>query len=195
MNTEPVTGGARRRTDPGRRDRIVTATIDVVAERGVAGLTHRAVATAAGVPLGSITYHLGSWDALLDAALRSAADSYNGRLRAWIAALPADADLAEALAELALTDIGNGRRRTIVEYELYLAALRRPALRATATAWIAEITALVAQRTDPVTARVVTATLDGLIFESLLADPPPTRADLLPVLRRMLGDPGPDRDA
>lgn len=178
--------GATRRADPDRRDRLVDATIAVIAERGVAGLTHRAVADAAGVPLGSTTYHLGSRDELLDAALRAAADAYNRRLRTWFDGLPPGADLAAALADLIVADVGDGRDRTIVEYELYLAALRRPALRAAATAWVADITTMIAGRTDAVTARALTAALDGLLLESLIADPPPNHDELVTVLRRIL---------
>lgn len=46
-----------RRYDPERRQRIIDAAITVVGERGIAALSHRAVAAAADVPLGSTTYH------------------------------------------------------------------------------------------------------------------------------------------
>ncbi|MCI1650562.1 MAG: hypothetical protein LKI26_07970, partial [Bifidobacterium tibiigranuli] len=42
-----------RRTDPGRRDRIIDSCLDVIAQVGVAGASHRVVARAADVPLGS----------------------------------------------------------------------------------------------------------------------------------------------
>ncbi|HEY3507445.1 MAG TPA: TetR family transcriptional regulator [Actinocatenispora sp.] len=181
-----TTPSRRGPTDRGRRDRLVEATIAVIADRGVDGVTHRAVAAAAGVPLGSTTYHLGSRDELLETAMRAAADAYNRRLREFLDALPDGADLAAALADMIGHDIGPNRDRAIVEYELYLAALRRPALRPAATAWMADITDLIARRTDRVTARAVAAAVDGLLLESLVADPPPTRADLLAVLRRVL---------
>jgi len=44
-----------RRYDPDRRQRIIDAAIAVVGERGIAGLSHRSVAAAADVPLGSTT--------------------------------------------------------------------------------------------------------------------------------------------
>jgi DNA-binding transcriptional regulator YbjK len=42
----------RRRYDPGRRERLIEAALDVIAESGVAGTTHRRIAAAADV-LGS----------------------------------------------------------------------------------------------------------------------------------------------
>jgi TetR/AcrR family transcriptional regulator, regulator of biofilm formation and stress response len=47
----------RSANDPERQQRIAEAAIQVVADRGVEGLTHRAVAAGAEVPLGSTTYY------------------------------------------------------------------------------------------------------------------------------------------
>jgi len=182
----PAPTARRGPNDPSRRNRLVEATIAVIADRGVAGLTHRAVADAAGVPLGSTTYHLGGRDELLGAALTAAATDFTARLRDWFAALPAGADLADALAGLMLDWLGPQRDRTVVEYELYLAAVRRPALRAAATAWGEQITAMLADRLDPGTARAATATIDGLLIEWLVAERPPRRDELVAVLRRVL---------
>ena len=59
---------ADRRFDPERKDRIIEACLDVIAERGVAGTSHRVVAAAAGVPLGSMTYHFDGMADLLHQA-------------------------------------------------------------------------------------------------------------------------------
>src|SRR3954454_22150107 len=67
---------AKRRFDPHRRDRIARAAITVVAERGIAGLGHRAVAAEADVPLGSTTYHFATLDDLLVAALRQSNEAF-----------------------------------------------------------------------------------------------------------------------
>ena len=56
---------AVRRVDPDRKDRIVDAALDVIAEHGVAGATHRTIAAAADVPLGSMTYHFENLDEVL----------------------------------------------------------------------------------------------------------------------------------
>jgi len=77
---------AQRRFDPDRRARIVRATLDVVAEHGVAGTTHRRVAAAADVPLGSMTYHFDSLDALLTEAFTGLADTVSARFADRLAA-------------------------------------------------------------------------------------------------------------
>ncbi|MFT4463877.1 MAG: TetR/AcrR family transcriptional regulator [Sodalis sp. (in: enterobacteria)] len=54
-----------RRTDPDRRARIIDATLDMIAQHGVASITHRKIAAAADVPLGSMTYHFAGMQDLL----------------------------------------------------------------------------------------------------------------------------------
>src|SRR2546421_3961964 len=134
-NTEPA--GPRRRgpNDPERRARIAKAAVEVVAQRGIDGVTHRSVAAAAGVPLGSTTYHFATLDDLLEVALAQAAEKNVHALKEWESALPPGADFAAALAELVMGYINEQYRDTVVEYDLYIAALHRPALRKASAAW------------------------------------------------------------
>lgn len=186
-----ATGAGTRRTrpnDPHRRERIARAALAVVAERGVEGLTHRAVAAEADVPLGSTTYHFATLDDLLDVALSHAADDNLDRLRAWEAALVPDADLADAVTDLVVTA---DRDATVVEYELYIAALHRPHLRARSVGWDDALADLFGARTDPVTGRMLAGLYCGVLMQVAVADPPPARADVLAVLRRALDGPAP----
>lgn len=57
-----------------------------------------------------------------------------------------------------------------LEYELYLAALRRPALRPVAAQWCEGLADILARRTDPVTARALVALMDGICLQVLLTD-------------------------
>ncbi|MFB9840054.1 TetR/AcrR family transcriptional regulator [Actinoallomurus acaciae] len=174
-------------TDPARREKIANAAIAVVAERGVEGVTHRAVAAAAGVPLGSTTYHFATLDDLLAVALRTAADHNVARLRAWERDLPAGADLAAALTDLVVRGLTEERSQTVVEYELYVAALHRPPLRPASNGWDDALVELFASRTDAVTGRLLAAAFCGLLMQALLADPPPTRDEIDALFRRALG--------
>ena len=56
---------SRRPNDPQRRERIIEATLETIAEHGIQAVTHRKIASCADVPLGSITYYLTGIDALL----------------------------------------------------------------------------------------------------------------------------------
>ena len=175
-------------TDRGRRKKIADAAIAVVAERGVEGVTHRAVATAAGVPLGSTTYHFATLGDLLAVALHTAAEDNIARLRAWEHALSPDADLAAGLAGLVVRGLTEERTQTVVEYELYVAALHRPPLRHASTGWDDALVELFAYRTDAVTGRLLAATFCGLLMQALLTDPPPTVTEIEAIFRRALGD-------
>ena len=158
-----------RRYDPDRRQRIIDAAIRVVGEKGIAGLSHRSVAAEADVPLGSTTYHFkharrtpGRRAAAGERGLRQGRRREGrpgGRPRAiW----PTD------LAGLLGSGSSGDRAGVELEYELYLAALRRPALRPVAAEWADDLASWLARRTDPVTARALVALMDGICLQVLL---------------------------
>ncbi|MER8087379.1 TetR/AcrR family transcriptional regulator [Streptomyces sp. NPDC058316] len=157
-----------RRYDPERRGRIMDAAIRVVGAKGIAGLSHRSVAAEADVPLGSTTYHFASLDELLIAALRRSNENFAEVMRESEALADPAADLAEELARLLGEYFSGGRGRAELEYELYLAALRRPALRPVAAEWTDGTAELLSRRTDPVTARALIALMDGICLQVLL---------------------------
>lgn len=164
-----------RRYDPGRRTRIIDAALSVIAAEGMAGLSHRTVAAEADVPLGSTTYHFDSLDDLLVAALRRCNENFVQALRdsGVFDAEPggggSEADLADELARLLDRWFAGERGVIELEYELYLAALRRPALRPVAAEWTEEAVGLLSRRTDPGTARALVALMDGVCLQVLLA--------------------------
>jgi TetR/AcrR family transcriptional regulator, regulator of biofilm formation and stress response len=168
-----------RRYDPERRGRIIDAAIRVVAAKGIAGLSHRSVAAEADVPLGSTTYHFSSLDELLVAALRRCNENFARTVRESAYLADPGADLAGELTRLLGEWFAGGRGPMELEYELYLAALRRPALRPVAAEWADGVGDLVARRTDAATARALVALLDGISLQVLLTgaefDPAYTR--------------------
>ncbi|MCX5450308.1 MULTISPECIES: TetR/AcrR family transcriptional regulator [Streptomyces] len=176
-----------RRYDPDRRQRIIDAAITVVGERGIAGLSHRAVAAAADVPLGSTTYHFASLDDLLVAALRQSNVVCLDDFARWVDGIDPQAPLAEEVARLVEDTLTGDRRRMELEYELYLAALRHEAVRPIAAECLDEMVRLLGQRIgDLRTARTVVALTDGLVLQHLLTgqpfDPEAVRAGLAGVL-------------
>lgn len=159
-----------RRHDPERRRRIIDAAIRVVGRRGIAGLSHRTVAAEAQVPLGSTTYHFASLDELLVAALRQANEGFAAAVRDSAALADPRSDPAGELARLLGEWLGGERSGVELEYELYLAALRRPALRPVVAEWTEGVTEALARRSDPVTARALVAFMDGICLQVLLTD-------------------------
>lgn len=76
------------------RQRLLTATVESLRDKGIDGLTSREIAGAAGANLQAITYHFGSKDALVAAALTELVQE---RLDPVREALEADGDPAERL--------------------------------------------------------------------------------------------------
>ncbi|WP_030264524.1 TetR/AcrR family transcriptional regulator [Streptomyces violens] len=177
-----------RRYDPERRQRIIDAAIRVAEERGIGALSHRVVAAEADVPLGSTTYHFASLDDLLVAALRQVCGEPGTSVESWTEYLERDAPLADRIADLLQAYMDDSRRgRVRMEYELYLAALRRPALRPVAEEWLDGTLEVLARYTDDLgTARTLGALIDGLLLQVLLTDRPFDREEVRAELARVV---------
>lgn len=174
-----------RRYDPGRRDRLVRTALDVIAEFGVAGASHRAIARAADVPLGSTTYHFASLDELLAAAFTVHAEQVAAALEQRLRGAP-DRDAAlDALAEHLAQDLLGPRRTLILAVELYLAAARRPRLRAVTQAWMLRSRRALERHFDPVTARELDALIEGLVLHQALSTDPMSAGQVRHALHRI----------
>ena len=158
-----------RRVDPDRRDRIVDAALDTIAEHGVAGTTHRVVAAAADVPLGSMTYHFENLDELLRLAFERHADRAAARFEAAMAAVPPGGDRVEAIVALVCDESGTYRRDLLVALELYVLATRKPAFRAVTQRWMTASRAALSRHVDAQVAPDVDALIEGLVLHAALS--------------------------
>ena len=162
----------RRRQPRGerRRSAILAAALRVIAERGVAATTHRAVAEAAGVPASTTTYYFRSLDELLDDALLLFVREEAERLRALASDLEGRRAPAAEVARVLVAELRAGHgKNDVAQFELYLEASRRPSLRQAARASldlyadVAEAALRAAGSPRPEEgARVFVALLDGL---------------------------------
>ncbi|AMW09756.1 TetR family transcriptional regulator [Streptomyces qaidamensis] len=175
-----------RRHDPERRQRIIDAAIRVVGSKGIAGLSHRSVAAEADVPLGSTTYHFRTLDELMVAALRQTNEGFAKMVASCGGLEDPRTDLAAELAGWIGEWLSGDRTGVELECELYLAALRRPALRPVAAEWADGVADLLAPRTDPVTARALVAVVDGICLQVLLTGVPYDEEYAREVLARVL---------
>jgi DNA-binding transcriptional regulator YbjK len=181
VTTTPV-----RRFDPQRKSRIVDATIDVIAEHGVAGTTHRRIAAAADVPLGSLTYHFTGLDDLLAQAFQRHAERMSPRYEAHFDGVESRADLIEAVTDLIHGDAGADTRDWAIAYELYLAALKHPALRSITESWMRRSRAVLERYVDPVTARGLDALVEGLVMHMMLSTLSYDRVDTRRIVSSLL---------
>ncbi|WP_018655202.1 TetR/AcrR family transcriptional regulator [Actinomadura flavalba] len=121
------------------RDRILAATLRLIGEQGLGAVTNRAVAKAAGVSLGSLTYHFPSQQDLLRESLQTYVDTEIERIRARVLTLRDTAHDPERAAdevEKAVLDFATGPEQ-IANLELHLHATRDPEVRETSTRSIA----------------------------------------------------------
>ncbi|MEU2731967.1 TetR family transcriptional regulator [Streptomyces griseoviridis] len=168
---QETAGGEGRRTrrhDPRRRERVLDAALDVLARDGVAGITHRKVAARADVPLGSVTYHFAS---LTELCARAFARYVQQRITEY-GALLAEATSREELIDVLVDqvrEVPSRHRSAILGFELRLAALRDPALRALTQEWSRSSREALARLTGPETAARLDALLEGMIMHTLLS--------------------------
>ncbi|GHE86136.1 TetR family transcriptional regulator [Streptomyces spiralis] len=172
-------------TDPQRRERIIAATLDLIADEGVAGVSHRKIAARAGVPLGSMTYHFRGIDDLLREAFRRFTDDIVALFDAHLAP-PTDRGQARtAVADLIHALLGGSRRDLVLTQELYTLAARRPAYRALTQEWMTRSRVHLERHFDPVTARQLDALIEGLTLHRALAQESQDHAFTLEAVTRI----------
>ena len=115
-----------------RRDALLRAAIEVLAEGGAKAVTHRAVAARAGLPPASTTYYFTSIQELTEEALRLHTAERVEALQAITREAAGTGSTVEDIARrFALALTGRSRESVIAQYEVYLEAARTPALRKT----------------------------------------------------------------
>ncbi len=115
----------------GARERMLRATLELIASGGIAAVTNRRVAASAGVSLGSLTYHFDTQTQLLRESLLLYVEEETTRreqiARDLAPEKPGVEQLAQAVSQLAA--IPSDIPRQIAELELHLHAARDPELR------------------------------------------------------------------
>jgi AcrR family transcriptional regulator len=151
------------------RDALLAAVIDVVAEKGLRGVTYRSVAARAGVNHTLITHHFGSIEGLLAATLEWAVQrsiEETGLARV--------ADFDEKFADALLASVSSEPELQLFQFEMLLEARRKPELRALLDRlydnYISTVETALRGRsldTDDELSRAIFAALDGLMLQFL----------------------------
>ncbi|QNE35806.1 TetR/AcrR family transcriptional regulator [Leifsonia shinshuensis] len=167
MSSAQAQTGARR-FDPDRRDRIIDACLTVIATDGVAGTSHRKVAAAADVPLGSMTYHFSGMEELLAESFTRFADRASDAFERRMRDAATTDEAREAVAELIDQDVLRDPRDLVVTHELYTLAAREPRFRTITQHWMERSRASLGLHFDPATARILDALIEGLTIHRAL---------------------------
>ncbi|MFD8412575.1 TetR/AcrR family transcriptional regulator [Streptomyces sp. NPDC059650] len=162
-----------------RRTVLADAAVEVLADAGMRGLTHRAVDRAAGLPDGTTSAYFRTRAALLTALVRRLVARDQAELQAAGEAAPplrTPADLVDGLAALTRARLtGEGRRRSLARSACVLESVRDPELREILVprdnAGRAAVRAFLAAHGAPdpdARTQTLLACVDGLVFEHLV---------------------------
>ena len=180
-----------------RREEILRASLRLIGARGADSVTHRAVAEEAGVPVSATTYYFESKDQLLEEALTLAAREETERLERLVLDMAplslSVADWAAAIAAQIGAEFREDPGKHVALFELGLESTRTESLRAELARWqeahlrLAELGCRTVGSEQPeVDARIVVATLTGLMLEQLVRAEPRFEEDVLrPALERL----------
>lgn len=171
--------GGRRRDGRGeaKRRQILAAAVRVIGTGGLTSLTHRAVAEAAGVPLGSMTYYFRDRDELIDQTMAYAVAIEQERMAGIVDRVTGEPSVEASVALLTEIFLDKSIADPLYDlalFEMFMEATRNPGLRSRTVAWselIAGIIDRVLPPTDPALPRemavqIVAALIDGLMLES-----------------------------
>ena len=176
-----------RRVDPERRQRIIDCALELIAEEGVAGTTHRKVAARADVPLGSMTYHFESMDELLREAFTLFADRVASRFEARLGAAGDRAQATAAVVEIIHSDVIRSDQEFVLPLELYALAARVPFFRSITQAWMARSRAALELHFSPEIAIELDALIEGLTIHRAFDQEPSPRSLTEEAVGRIVG--------
>jgi DNA-binding transcriptional regulator YbjK len=181
--------GQRAEASKRVRDAIVAATVRIAAREGVAAITHRRVASEAGVSLSSTTWHFATKSDILEAALLWTARNEVARIER-IADRLVESDLAawaDELADWLLEQVTGERDGAVALYRLQVELLGSPGALEVHREWGRGLRALgerALEHSSELDIRLIVAALDGLRLAVLLSGEDP--AWLRAAVRRQL---------
>jgi DNA-binding transcriptional regulator YbjK len=168
-----------------RREVIVGAAIELIAQGGPKAVTHRAVSARAGLPPASAGYYFKTVDDLINAALRQySRQRMQDLTRLFDDAVAGVVDPFEIVERIASALVRGATRDSLCQYEVYLEAARNPALRDAVDSTMAGFQEVAAERLSALgvrsprlAAKAFVAVADGFALHRLAA-PLPVSEDL-----------------
>lgn len=179
-----------RRIDRHRRQRIIDATLDVILDEGVRGVSHRRVAAVAEVPTSATTYYFSSLEDLVAEAFTQVVERDLAFVRDTLRELGLERDPLRALTGLVHALIEQ-RTLAVLAGELWTAALRSERLERIARAWDEGWFEALAPYLDPLGARMVPALCTGIVQQAVMSKGLWAADEVETALRRGLGRPDP----
>lgn len=169
-----------------RRARILQATLDMLVEHGISNITHRKIARAADVSLGSMTYYFTGIDALIREAFEQF--TYQMSEQFHLSLLQADNHdkACEAIADMISGGVLASPYNMQVMFQLYACASCRPELKKIMQDWMARSQHSLSLFFDPLTVRGLDAFIEGMTLHCVTDTQPLSRDQVLVIIKRLV---------
>jgi len=185
---------AARRSDPDRREKIIAATLEVIAARGVPGATYRTVGAAADVPLGSMTYYFPSREDLVFTAFERFADELFSPLDRSMTDVGPGEDPRERLVRMVVADDRDRQRDMVLLAELYVLAFRQERYAELMRQWMRRARAAISRYLPSASAPVIDAVQEGLAWQRALLPDDYTEDVVRRTLHALIENPSPTHE-
>ncbi|HFK9551549.1 TPA: TetR/AcrR family transcriptional regulator [Enterobacter hormaechei] len=176
---------SRPPNDPNRREKILQATLDTIAEHGIHAVTHRKIATCAGVPLGSMTYYFDGMESLLEEAFTWFTQQMSQQYRDFFAGVTGRERACEAITTLIHSSAVTTPHNMALMYQLYAFMHRSAALKTVMQDWMKMSQATLEQWFEPATARALDAFIEGMTLHFVTDRSPLTREEIRVMVGRI----------
>jgi DNA-binding transcriptional regulator YbjK len=130
-------GSERESAEKDRRERIAEAALGVIIAHGVHRTTHRKIAEAAAVPLGSVTYYFKTLEDVICSAFEGLMTTMSERYAAVLDAAEDQPAACEAVTELLCGDSFASEGELAAIYELYAFSNHNDRARQLMAGWLA----------------------------------------------------------
>ncbi|ALL16848.1 TetR family transcriptional regulator [Enterobacter asburiae] len=181
---------SRPPNDPHRREKILQAALDTIAEHGIHAVTHRKIATCAGVPLGSMTYYFDGMEPLLEEAFTWFTRQMSQQYRDFFAGVTGPEMACESITTLIHSSQVTTPHNMALMYQLYAFMHRSAALKTVMQDWMKMSQTTLEQWFDPVTTRALDAFIEGMTLHYVTDRAPLTREEIRAMVGRIAGEGG-----
>ncbi|CAG7600215.1 TetR/AcrR family transcriptional regulator [Leucobacter soli] len=174
----------RSKNDPHRRQRIIDATARIIGREGIGAVTFRAVASEAGVPLGSTTYYFTDKDDLLVSTISSLRAKSDAHFEESLAANVPEHGVAGGIARM-MEEVTTDWRESLFEgYGVYVSTFSQQNLRSVVANWTME--QLISRYCPPRAARSIAFLLEGMLTQVVLGQAEITAEEVEPAVSRLI---------
>lgn len=172
---------------PERRARILQATLDMLVEHGISHITHRKIAQAAEVSLGSMTYYFSGIDSLIREAFTQFTGQVSAQFRLMLQQANTQEQACEAVADMICGGTMTNPYNMQIMFQLYACANCHPELKKIMQEWMIFSQQSLGLFFDPLTAKGIDAFIEGMTLHFVTDKQPLTRSEVLMFVRRIAG--------